>query len=130
MENDLYDVALKELESTEGLEIVRKFNPDVKASVEDTNYERLSEIVVKFDTARKKGFAGLFGRREPIVGLEAIRKRLDELLLNGAELFIHSEMMLQYNSLGGDWRKGEYPIAVSITTKPYYSQVPSDQRPI
>lgn len=130
MVNNLYDVALKELESIDGVEIVRKFNPNVRASVEDTDYERLSELVVEFNTARKKGLAGLFRRREPVVGLEDIRERLDELLLSKAELFIHSGVMLQYNSLGRDWRKREYPVAVNITTRPYYSQVPSDLRPI
>ena len=126
MSNLLYNLALEKIRTMEGVGIVRAYNPDVRTSVEDTDYERLGEIVVEFATKRKKGLPGLLGKRQPVIGLEDIRRRLDELLLSEAELVIHSGVMLQYNSTGGDWRKGEYPIAVSITTQPYYSQFPSD----
>ncbi|KKM17121.1 hypothetical protein LCGC14_1678870 [marine sediment metagenome] len=128
MDNKLYNTALKELETMKGVRIVRVCNPGCKAEVQDTHYNRLSEIVVEFDTVKKKGIAGLLGKRQPVIGLEDIRKRLNELF--DAEPFVHSNVMLQYNSLGGDLKKGEYPVAVCITTRPWFTQVPSDQRPI
>lgn len=124
MDNKLYNLAFKELRTMKGVRIVRACNPGCKAEVQDTHYSRLSEIVVEFDTEKRKGLAGLFGKKKPIIGLKDIKSRLDKSL--GVEPFIHTNVMLQYNSSMGDWRKGEYPVAVCITTTPWFSRVSSD----
>ena len=76
MTNKLYEIILDEIKTIQNVRVVRHgiVEEDYKSNGCNTN---LAEIVVDFDTRRKKNWRGLLLReREPVIDIWDIRRRI------------------------------------------------------